>query len=207
MPFDSVILDSQASSVGDEFAIDSHVATGLKSDHRVRTLRVLHVVNGEHYAGAERVQDWLALSLPKLGIDVAFACVKPNRFPIARRCQSTPLTPVPMRTALRLAGRLAFSSDGSCGAFRSDSHPYAANRPGWASCRPPCRSAARTSCARSHGQRSRAWVAKTDQRSCRKNKLVSRFGGRRRFAIGRAVHSRLGCARRSDSFSAQRCTW
>ncbi len=46
-----------------------------------RTLRVLHVVNGEHYAGAERVQDLLAARLPEVGVEVAFACLKPNRFP------------------------------------------------------------------------------------------------------------------------------
>ena len=32
----------------------------------VETIRVLHVINGEHYAGAERVQDLLAKRLPAL---------------------------------------------------------------------------------------------------------------------------------------------
>ncbi len=81
MQFESAILDSQATSTGDEFASNGRLASDRKSDHRETALRVLHVVNGEHYAGAERVQDWLALSLPKLGIDVAFACIKPDRFP------------------------------------------------------------------------------------------------------------------------------
>jgi len=46
----------------------------------VRAVRVLHVINGEHYSGAERVQDLLAGRLPEVGFEVAFACVKPGRF-------------------------------------------------------------------------------------------------------------------------------
>lgn len=65
-------------------------------------LRVLHVINGEHYAGAERVQDLLADRLPELGVDVAFACVKPNRFPKLRHSQNTPLEKLPMRGRLDL---------------------------------------------------------------------------------------------------------
>ena len=42
--------------------------------------KVLHIVNGEHYAGAARLQDLLALSLPQFGYDVSFACVLPDRF-------------------------------------------------------------------------------------------------------------------------------
>jgi len=41
-------------------------------------------VNGEHYAGAERVQDLLAAELPKFGFEVGFACVKPDQFPRVR---------------------------------------------------------------------------------------------------------------------------
>jgi glycosyltransferase involved in cell wall biosynthesis len=71
-------------------------------------LRVLHVVNGEHYAGAERVQDLLALRLPEFGVATAFACVKPDRFPVARK-SATPLYKLPMRGRfdLRPALRLA----------------------------------------------------------------------------------------------------
>lgn len=59
--------------------------------------RVLHVINGEHYSGAERVQDLLASALPEFGYEVAFACVKPGSFEQRRRSQSTPLANVPMR--------------------------------------------------------------------------------------------------------------
>jgi glycosyltransferase involved in cell wall biosynthesis len=73
------------------------------------TIRVLHVINGEHYAGAERVQDLLAMRLPEFGVEVNFACVKPKRFAEMRRSQLTPLTNVPMRSRfdLRAGWRLA----------------------------------------------------------------------------------------------------
>lgn len=74
-----------------------------------KTLRVLHVINGEHYSGAERVQDLLGLQLPRLGIDVGFACVKPDKFPEARQAKSAPLYDVSMRSRwdMRAAWRLA----------------------------------------------------------------------------------------------------
>ena len=42
---------------------------GRRGDCRRRqaTADVLHVINGEHYAGAERVQDLLAKRLPEFG--------------------------------------------------------------------------------------------------------------------------------------------
>jgi glycosyltransferase involved in cell wall biosynthesis len=60
-------------------------------------VRVLHLINGEFYAGAERVQDLLALRLPELGYEVAFACVRPARFPVERMSQNTRLFQFPMR--------------------------------------------------------------------------------------------------------------
>lgn len=45
-----------------------------------RTIRVLHVVNGEHFSGAERVQSHLGRCLPEQGVIADFACVKPGRF-------------------------------------------------------------------------------------------------------------------------------
>lgn len=61
------------------------------------TVRVLHVVNGEHYSGAERVQDLLALELPALGFEVGFACVKRGRFSALRRSKLSALYECPMR--------------------------------------------------------------------------------------------------------------
>lgn len=59
-------------------------------------MRILHVINGEQYSGAERVQDLLALSLPDLGYDVGFACIKPDKFPERRMAKKSLLHLVPM---------------------------------------------------------------------------------------------------------------
>lgn len=42
--------------------------------------RVLHIVNGEHFSGAERVQSHLGRCLPGFGVNADFACVKPGKF-------------------------------------------------------------------------------------------------------------------------------
>lgn len=65
--------------------------------------RVLHVINGEDYAGAERVQDMLALRLPERGYEVGFACVKPGLFAEARRSRSAPVYNAPMRNKFDLS--------------------------------------------------------------------------------------------------------
>jgi glycosyltransferase involved in cell wall biosynthesis len=72
---------------------ENHSATAEK------TVSVLHVINGEHYAGAERVQDLLACTLPKFGFEAGFACVKLNQFAEVRQSQETPIYD------LRMAGK------------------------------------------------------------------------------------------------------
>ncbi len=62
-----------------------------------RRLKVLHVVNGQFYAGAERVQDLLALHLPESQVDNLFVCVKADRFPSARQADEVPLWNVNVR--------------------------------------------------------------------------------------------------------------
>lgn len=88
------------------FPIDSSaVATGAvpvivsatSVPNAISTTRVLHVINGEHYSGAERVQDLLALQLGKFGYEVGFACLKPDKFASVRKSQRTPLLELPMR--------------------------------------------------------------------------------------------------------------
>lgn len=64
--------------------------------------KVLHVINGENYAGAERVQDLLGAELPEFGYDVTFCCVKPDKFPAVRRTEDVPVYLTPM------GGRLDF---------------------------------------------------------------------------------------------------
>jgi glycosyltransferase involved in cell wall biosynthesis len=46
--------------------------------------RVLYIISGEFFAGAERVQDLLALRLPDYGYEVDFACLKRGKFPVCR---------------------------------------------------------------------------------------------------------------------------
>jgi glycosyltransferase involved in cell wall biosynthesis len=72
-------------------------------------LRALHVINGEHYSGAERVQDLLAANLRDFGFDVGFACLKPGRFDAMRISQLAPLSTLSMRSRfdLRPAWQLA----------------------------------------------------------------------------------------------------
>jgi len=67
------------------------------------------VINGEHYAGAERVQDLLAKCLPEFGYSAAFACVKLDKFYACRQSRDAPLYDVPMRTRfdLRAATKVA----------------------------------------------------------------------------------------------------
>ena len=67
------------------------------------TGRVLHVINGEHYSDVERIQDLLALSLPRFGFDVGFACVKADAFPHMRRATKTPLYQISMRSRFDLS--------------------------------------------------------------------------------------------------------
>lgn len=52
---------------------------------------VLHIINGEFYAGAERVQDLLAINLPSFGYEVGFACLKSGIFESFRQAKFAPL--------------------------------------------------------------------------------------------------------------------
>jgi glycosyltransferase involved in cell wall biosynthesis len=67
-----------------------------------KLVRVLHVVNGEHFSGAERVQDLLAGHLPNSGYEASFACVKPGRFSAARQHRDARLYELPMRSRFDL---------------------------------------------------------------------------------------------------------
>lgn len=60
-------------------------------------MKVLHIINGEYYAGAEKVQDLLALGLTELGHEISFVCFKPDKFPSLRSGQEISLHKMPMR--------------------------------------------------------------------------------------------------------------
>jgi glycosyltransferase involved in cell wall biosynthesis len=61
---------------------------------------VLHIINGEHYAGAERVQDLLGQRLPNFGYRVGFACLKRGQFAATRKCTETPIYDLAMKGRL-----------------------------------------------------------------------------------------------------------
>ena len=65
-------------------------------------VRVLHVINGEVYGGAERALDHLARHLGRFGFDVAMACLKPGLYPKVRHCRDVPLYEFPMRSRFDL---------------------------------------------------------------------------------------------------------
>ena len=81
----------------------SNIATAAHSAPSRATIRVLHIINGEDYAGAERVQDTLGLRLPEFGYEVSFACLKQGRFSQARHARRSPLYETPMRSKLDLS--------------------------------------------------------------------------------------------------------
>jgi glycosyltransferase involved in cell wall biosynthesis len=100
-------LETPAAPGAEGFALGPTLAP--PSDRAAQRVRALHLVNGEHYSGAERVQDLLARQLPQFGYDVGFACLKPFRFPVARETKTAPLIEMPMRGRfdLRIVRRLA----------------------------------------------------------------------------------------------------
>jgi phosphatidyl-myo-inositol alpha-mannosyltransferase len=60
--------------------------------------RVLHLINGEFYAGGERVQDLLALRLPESGYEVEFVCLKDGIFAEKRAAREAPVHSFPMQS-------------------------------------------------------------------------------------------------------------
>ncbi len=59
--------------------------------------KVLHVINGDHFAGAERVQDLLAICLPQYGWTVEFAELKSGDF-AKKRSSTVALHSFPMKS-------------------------------------------------------------------------------------------------------------
>jgi glycosyltransferase involved in cell wall biosynthesis len=60
--------------------------------------KVLHLINGEFYAGAERVQDLLAIRLERCGFQVGFACLKDGIFAEKRQAKDAALYRFPMKS-------------------------------------------------------------------------------------------------------------
>ena len=64
------------------------------------TIKVLHIINGEFYSGAERVQDLLAVNLPDYGFEAHMACVKPESFRSNCMCEPRLIHDFPMLTKI-----------------------------------------------------------------------------------------------------------
>lgn len=74
--------------------------------------KVLHIITGDLYAGAERVQELLAHRLPSFGYEVSFVCLKEGAFQQALQAGPSEVATVVMRsrfdlirTVLRIARR------------------------------------------------------------------------------------------------------
>ena len=93
---------NQIANSGSSIADASIIATKAP-EWKKATGRVLHLINGEHYSGAERVQDLLGLCLPENGFQPGFACVKPDLFPKMRNATEAPLYSIGMRSRFDLA--------------------------------------------------------------------------------------------------------
>ncbi|MGE4504503.1 MAG: glycosyltransferase [Desulfovibrionaceae bacterium] len=72
--------------------------------------KTIHIVNGEYYAGAERVQDHLAACLPGFGWEVHFVCLKPVLFPQMSTSAAETIHVLPMRSRFDIRPVLALAS-------------------------------------------------------------------------------------------------
>jgi glycosyltransferase involved in cell wall biosynthesis len=73
---------------------------GAEKKNSRATRKILHLINGEHFSGAERVQDLLGLRLPQWGYQIGFACLKPDKFPSLRQSTCCELFETPMGSRL-----------------------------------------------------------------------------------------------------------
>ena len=96
------------------------------SEPSQRTLRVLHVVNGEHYAGRRARAGFAGAASAGLRRRGDARLRQARRFAESRRSQATPLINLPMRCRfdVRPAWRLAKIVRSE--QLRSDSHPHSA---------------------------------------------------------------------------------
>lgn len=68
-----------------------------------KTVKILHLINGEFYAGGERVQDLLASRLPEFGYEVVFVCLKEGIFDDKRQSKDVRLHSFPTHSMFSLA--------------------------------------------------------------------------------------------------------
>ncbi len=75
VPAVTIVPSSSPTNVGNE-TIDSGQSKSV-----VSTVPVLHIINGEHFSGAERVQQLLGQCLESNHFAATFACLKQGKFP------------------------------------------------------------------------------------------------------------------------------
>lgn len=88
---DPSLIDNASQLSAQEFKVGSNADSPSTVDNAKSTTKVLHIINGEHYSGAERVQDLLAKCLPEFNYEVGFACLKTDKFPEKRDYQAAPV--------------------------------------------------------------------------------------------------------------------
>ena len=66
-------------------------------------LRSLHLINGEHFSGAERVQQLLGRCLPESGVDANFVCLKQGKFPELCGLEAGQVTTIGMKSRFDLS--------------------------------------------------------------------------------------------------------
>lgn len=71
-------IPSQATADGTADGLESHAK--IFQFPRPQSVRVLHLINGEHFSGAERVQQLLGKRLPEQNVDPHFVCLKEGKF-------------------------------------------------------------------------------------------------------------------------------
>ncbi len=68
-----------------------------------RAISSLHLINGEHFSGAERVQQLLGQRLPDFGVAANFVCLKPGKFPKLCGLKSDCVRSIGMKSRLDLS--------------------------------------------------------------------------------------------------------
>jgi len=68
-----------------------------------REISSLHLINGEHFSGAERVQQLLGNRLPGFGVAAHFACLKPGKFPSLCGLESDRVREIEMKSRFDLS--------------------------------------------------------------------------------------------------------
>ncbi len=94
LPTFVVVKGDQAEAIERPPRVDESPAT---------LLRVLHLINGEHFAGAERVQQLLGNRLQDFGIASDFVCLKPGKFPELSGLPKERVHVVPMKSKFDLS--------------------------------------------------------------------------------------------------------